>query len=88
MSAKTLRELTWLTQLGFSIVSPLLLCVLGSAWLRERFSLGCWVVVLGLLLGLSGALSAGLTFFRHTQHLDQEDTQKKGPPSISFNEHD
>lgn len=85
----TLRELTWLTQLGFSIVSPLLLCLLGSVWLRNRFGLGGWVVALGVLLGLGGALSAGLTFARHTKSLDRP--EGKGPknnPPVSFNEHD
>ena len=85
---KTARELVWLTQLGFSIVYPLLLCVLGAVWLRSHFSLGGWVVVIGLLLGLGGAFSAGLAFFRHTRQIEQEDNRKKGPPPLSFNEHD
>lgn len=85
---KALRELSWLTQLGFSIVSPLLICVLGSVWLRNRFTLGRWVVIVGLLLGLGGALSAGLAFFRHTRQVDQGGTHKQSPPPVSFNEHD
>lgn len=82
------RELVWLTQLGFSIVSPLLLCFLGAVWLRNRFALGGWIVVIGLLLGLGGAFSAGLTFYRHTRQLDGAEKRKNGPPPISFNEHD
>lgn len=79
----TLRELTWLTQLGFSIVSPLALCVLGSVWLRDRFGLGTWVVIAGLLLGLGGAVSAGLSFARAAA----PKTRKENPPP-AFNEHD
>ena len=32
---RTVRELVWLTQLGLSIVCPLLLCLLGAVWLRK-----------------------------------------------------
>lgn len=51
---RTMRELIWLTQLGLSIVCPLLLCVLGAVWLRNRFDLGNWVIFLGIALGLQG----------------------------------
>lgn len=84
---KALKELIWLTQLGFSIVSPLLLCILGAAWLRKYLSLGAWVIVPGLLLGLGGAFSAGLTFYRHTKLLDTPNSKSSSSP-VSFNEHD
>ena len=41
---RTVRELVWLTQLGLSIVCPLLLCLLGAVWLRDRFGFGNWVI--------------------------------------------
>lgn len=82
-----LRELVWLTQLGFSIVSPLLLCLLGSLWLRDHLALGGWIVVLGVLLGLGGAFSAGVAFARHAKFL-ADPTPKKDKPPVSFNEHD
>lgn len=83
----TLKSLVWITQLGLSIISPLLICVLGAAWLRGRFGWGTWVIILGLLLGLGGAVCAGATFCRHTRPLTQGDTHTKKPP-VSFNDHD
>ena len=47
---RTVRELVWLTQLGLSIVCPLLLCLLGAVWLRDRFGFGNWVIFLGIAL--------------------------------------
>ena len=61
---RTVGELVWLTQLGLSIVCPLLLCLLGAVWLRDRFGFGNWVIFLGIALGLSGAFSAGAAFVR------------------------
>ncbi len=80
-----LKNLVWLTQLGFSIISPLLVCIFGAVWLREQFQWGAWIVIVGLFLGLGGAFSAGVTFFRYTKHITKP--EKKTPP-VSFNEHE
>lgn len=40
------------TQVGISAVTPIVLCVLASGWLRDRFALGNWVVIVGALLGI------------------------------------
>lgn len=82
-----LKGLVWLSQLGISIVSPLILCLFGSVWLRNRYGLGSWLIVLGLLLGLLGSFSAGLTFYRNTVCVNQK-TSKDKPPLVGFNEHD
>ncbi len=82
-----LKDLTWLTQLGFSILSPLLFCILGAVWLRQRCSLGLWVVFLGLALGLGGAFSAGTAFFRYTKQQENSQHKKTANP-VCFNEHD
>lgn len=84
---EALKDLVWVTQLGFSIISPLLVCVLGSAWLRGRLGLGPWVIVVGLLLGMGGAISAGITFYRHTRQLTKPPKNQK-PNPVSFNQHD
>ena len=82
-----MKDLVWITQLGLSIISPLLVFVLGAAWLKDRFDLGAWIIILGLLLGLGGAVSAGVTFYRHTRQLTKPQ-KKQGHKPISFNEHD
>ena len=42
------RHLVWLTQFGLSVVVPPTLCIAGSVWLRHRFTLGGWVVAVGV----------------------------------------
>lgn len=82
-----MKELVWITQLGMSIISPLLVFVLGAAWLKERFHLGVWIVLLGIVLGIAGAISAGLTFYRQTKALTKPAKPQKTKP-VSFNQHD
>ena len=49
------RDIVWLTQLGFSMVSPLLLCIWGGWQLQHRFGFGPWVMAAAIVLGLGGA---------------------------------
>ena len=49
---KNLSLLVWLTQLGLSVVVPLVGFVLLGVWLNNRFSLGSWVNVVCVILGL------------------------------------
>ena len=46
------RDIVWLTQLGFSMVSPLLLCIWGGWQLQHRFGFGPWVMAAAIVLGL------------------------------------
>ena len=82
---KILRNLTWLTQLGLSIAAPPLLCIGGCWWLQRRFDLGAWIMVLGIVLGIGGAVSGALGFARVVRH--QTEKNRKEPPA-SFNSHD
>ena len=49
---KNLSLLVWLTQLGLSVAVPLAGFVLLGVWLNNRFSLGSWVNVVCVILGL------------------------------------
>ncbi len=55
-------------QLGFSIVTPIVLCTAAAYWLSERFSLGSWVVIPGIFLGLGGAAVSFLKVVRALQN--------------------
>ncbi len=83
---KELSLLTWLTQLGLSVAVPLAGCILLAVWLRERFSLGAWVILLGVALGLYLAADG---FRRNLKLLHRLSAGKKqDPPPVSYNEHD
>jgi hypothetical protein len=58
---EALNNISVYGQMGFTIVvPPVLLCLLGS-WLRRKFGLGYWVILVAILVGL---LSAFTTIYR------------------------
>ena len=62
------------TQLGLSLVIPLLLCLLAAGWLQRRFQLGNWILLVGLGFGL-GAM--GVTFYRFVRSILNDTKPKK-----------
>ena len=49
---KHVNLLIWLTQLGISVAVPLGGFVWLGVWLRQRFLLGVWVLLVCIFLGL------------------------------------
>ena len=85
---KELNMLVWMTQLGISVAAPLAGFSLLGLWLRSRFGLGVWVMIVCIALGMIGAVSGLMSSLRMMERMDK--TAKKGenppPPPVSFNE--
>ena len=54
---KYLSLLTWVTQLGFSILFPTCAMLLLAYWLQNRFGLGLWIMVLLGVIGVFTSIS-------------------------------
>lgn len=80
--------LVWLTQLGLSTAGPLVGFVWLAVWLRNRFDLGLWVVLLGVGLGIYGAVDGLRSSLRTLEKLSRKGQEEKDQPSVSFNDHD
>lgn len=81
-----LRALGFITQAGLSFCVPLVLCILGASFLRTRFGLGQWVMLLGILLGLASGVSGFANILRAMERLSHPapgDQGKKGEDSHS-----
>ncbi len=83
---RDLSLLTWLTQLGLSVAVPLAGFVLLAVWLRERFGLGVWVIIAGVILGLYCAVDGFLRSLKLLQQMGKD--KKDDAPPVSYNEHD
>ncbi len=62
------------TQLGLSVVAPLILSVLCAHWIRERFELDGWVTFVGLVIGLIAMI---FTLIRYFQKILQESRKRQ-----------
>mgnify|MGYP004519061183 CR=1 FL=1 len=84
---KNISLLVWLTQLGFSVAFPLAGFVLLAVWLRGRFHLGVWIIIVGVVLGLVCAIDGLRTSLKAMDRLARG-KPSKDPPPVSFNDHD
>lgn len=84
---KNISLIVWLTQLGFSVALPPAGFILLAVWLRNRFDLGLWVVWVGIILGLYGAIDGLRTSLKTIDRLSKDKTEDT-PPPVSYNDHD
>ena len=75
---KSVQLLVWMTQFGFSVAGPLVICIVAAVWLQRHFSLGGWVVLMGIVLGIGGAVS-GLRSSLQAMRRQAEADEKKPP---------
>lgn len=80
------KNLVWFTQLAFSVISPLVLCIWGSVWLTQRFELGAWLIILGTFAGIGGAISGFASSLKAMKRSSDSEEKGKQYP-VSFNEH-
>ncbi len=59
------QNIGYLTQLGFSICFPMIVCTMGAIWLCDEKGWGSWVIAVGVVLGIVSGLSCFSTFVKH-----------------------
>ena len=84
---KDFNLLVWLTQLGISVAAPLGGFIWLGIWLNQRFALGIWVVIAGVLLGIVCAVDGLRVSLRAMERLSKDKSEQE-PPPVSFNDHD
>ena len=86
---KPLKDITmfvWLTQLGLSVVLPLIGFVFLGLWLHSTFQIGKWILWLMLGLGLLSAIQGFRGSLQAMKRMTQSGSSPQ-PPPVSFNEH-
>lgn len=84
---KYLSLLTWVTQLGFSLLFPVCSFLFLAYWLQNKFSLGPWVMVVCGIIGLLTSVSTAKSCIRAMLKAVAEITDEKGEPPVAFNNH-
>ncbi|MBP8855385.1 MAG: AtpZ/AtpI family protein [Oscillospiraceae bacterium] len=58
------KNLVYLTQVGLSVASPIVLLLLGASWLQRQYAFGAWVYLVAIVLGLGAGTAAFIDFIR------------------------
>lgn len=70
---KTLMALGAITELGLNIVISFLLWILIASWVKNTFSLGNYVMIIGIFLGLGSAALSCIKFYRMVVEKERND---------------
>ena len=74
-------------QLGLSIAGPLAGFILLAIWLHQRFDLGIWVLIVGFILGIAGAIDGFRVSMKAMEQMSKDKPGENDPPPVSFNDH-
>ena len=83
---KNINLLIWLAQLGISVAAPLGGFIWLGVWLRQRFELGIWVVLVGIFVGLVCAVDGMRVSLKAIERMSKDKNEQ--PPPVSFNDHE
>ena len=83
---KFISLLMWVGQFGLSAIFPTVCFLLAAVWLRSRFGLGMWLVVVFGILGILTSVSSARSCLRSMRKAAEEAAGKKQHP-VSFNDH-
>lgn len=83
---KILNLLMWVGQFGLSVIFPTLFFLCAGVWIRSRFGLGLWVIVVCGILGLLTTVSTVKSCMRSLRKAADEASGTRELP-VSFNRH-
>jgi len=84
--SEIIRNVTMLSQLGLSLITPTLLC-LAVCWLIvSRTGVGGWIFIPGFFFGLGGSGTVAYKFYLSINR-QQRKENKKRKNKVSFNRH-
>ncbi len=79
---RVFRNLSLVGQLGMSLVTPLLMCLLGAYWLNSKAGAPLWIYIPAWILGLGSSFMTAWKVYRAALRKD-----KKEEPRAAFNRH-
>ena len=79
---KALENIVWLTQLGLSMLLPLVALMAGSWWLVEHRGWPAWIYIPAILIGIACGASTLLRFGRMMQKKETKNNR------TGFNSHE
>ena len=79
MKKSVISALAMVTQFGISTITPMLLCIFAALWLKNRFALGDWAVLIGILLGVGSGFMSMMKMIRQMSELSKKEDDDDSP---------
>lgn len=79
-----IKNMTMLSQLGLSLITPILLCLAICWMLVVKAGVGEWIYILGFFFGLGGSGTVAYKFYLSINRQHKKEEKKK---KVSFNRH-
>ena len=82
--SEILRNVTMLSQLGLSFITPLLLCLALCWFIISKTGVGVWVYIPGFFFGMGGSATVAYKFYLS---INKQQKKKHKKDKIYFNRH-
>ncbi len=73
-----LKNISLLSQLGLSLLTPTLLCLVICYFLQTRLGLGIWIYIPGFFFGLGGSFTVAKNFYRMIERQQKKEDRDRG----------
>lgn len=73
MKKSVFSALAMISQFGIGVLTPMLLCIFAALWLKNRFGLGDYVVLIGILLGIGSGFVSMMKMIRQMGDMSKEE---------------
>lgn len=80
-----LKQITLLSQLGLSVLMPLLICLGICAFITSKTNVGGWIFIPGFIMGFGSSFMTAYKFYMAVIKKNEKDTERK--EKVSFNKH-
>ncbi|MBE7038596.1 MAG: AtpZ/AtpI family protein [Ruminococcaceae bacterium] len=71
---KYIKYLSYVTQLGLNIVTPVVLCIIISVYIKNKFNIGDIIVVAGIVIGCGAGFMSLINFIKF---IEKENSKKE-----------
>ena len=79
MKKSVISALAMVTQFGISTITPMLLCIFAALWLKNKFALGDWVVLIGVFMGIGSGFLSMMKMIRQMSELSKKEDDDDSP---------
>ena len=82
--SEIMKNITMLSQLGLSFITPLLLCLVLCWFVASRTGIGGWIYILGFFFGMGGSGTVAYKFYLSVNKQEKKRSKKS---KVYFNRH-